>query len=82
MKAYDKLEIGVPSLNNEKNLVKAHDNFDGDEFLFSAVLKIMDTMPWLSWERKEDYLKALYRGLTGTCSKWVKKEDRIPHWRR
>lgn len=81
MKAYDGHKVGVPSLNSEKAVATADANFEGDEFIFSAVLKIMDTMPWLPWARKEDYLNAFYRGLRGTTSKWVKREDNIPYWR-
>ena len=49
------------------------------EFIISGALDIMHAMGRMSWEQKEKALHGFYHGMRGTCSRWVKEEDRSLH---
>lgn len=80
MKAYARYDVGVPDKNNEEYLAAQIQFGDSDDFMFTAVLKILDAMRCTPWARIEEVLKAYYHGLRGTRSKWVKAEDRLDRW--
>ena len=47
-----------------------------ERYVLSAALTIVDAMRWGPWAWKQEALNGLYEGLRGTCSQWVKEEDK------
>ena len=80
MKAYARNDVGVADKNNPGNFAAATKFWDSDDYMFSAVVKIVDAMKWMPWARIEEVLQAYYHGLRGTRSKWVRAEDRLDPW--
>ncbi|KAK3686675.1 hypothetical protein LTR37_019606 [Vermiconidia calcicola] len=58
----------VPDLDNPKSSI---------EHIVGGAMRIVDAMKYLPWQYKEEALQGFYQGLKGTCSRWVKDEDRL-----